>query len=194
MAKAGSPPGKIAIAIEPGMAFGTGQHATTKLCLLMLEQLALVKHKNQQKSCQIFDIGTGSGILSIAAAKLFATVPHAVDIDQDSVIATRRNAEENNVDMDVQLGSIDKFLPSINPVDGEIRVVLANILKVVLEPMLAKLTRLTGQNGYLIMSGILEEEVTEMQDQLKKHDFEISHKQTLDGWAALKCRHQRKDT
>lgn len=139
-------PDAVNLILDPGLAFGTGSHATTSLCLTWLESADLTnKH--------VIDYGCGSGILALAALKLGAKHVQAVDIDEQALIATQNNAFTNAItSTDLTLGQPDTLS---SPVD----ILIANIL---LEPLLALKTRfreLLKDNGTLVVSGLLAEQV-----------------------------------
>lgn len=139
-------PNAVNLILDPGLAFGTGSHATTSLCLSWLDQTDL-KHKT------VIDYGCGSGILALAALKLGAEYVHAVDIDEQALLATQDNAFNNQL-LATQL-TVGQPETLHTPVD----VLLANIL---LAPLLALKTRfreLLNNTGTLVVSGLLAEQV-----------------------------------
>lgn len=141
-------PSAINLVLDPGMAFGTGSHPTTRLCLEWLE-------KTVTPGCSVFDYGCGSGILAIAAGKLGAREVRGLDIDPQAVEAARANAERNAVAAD--------FIDGSQPIDGTYDVVVANILSNplrVLAPAICALVRPAG--GQLALSGILREQADEI--------------------------------
>lgn len=161
----------IPLEIEPGMAFGTGQHATTQLCLKALENLDV----SHMKSC--LDVGTGTGILAIAAHKLGIHKVFATDIEGDAVKATLENAKQNQVDIHVSKQSV--------PGDLQCDLVFANILSVVLEVISADLERALAANGMLILSGILAEEKDTMAAKFTAGSLQLVRDYVQDGWVAL---------
>ena len=141
-------PSAINLVLDPGMAFGTGSHPTTRLCLEWLE-------KTVTPGCSVFDYGCGSGILAIAAGKLGAREVRGLDIDPQAVEAARANAERNAVMAD--------FVDGSQPIDGMYDVVVANILSNplrVFAPAICALVRPAG--GQLALSGILREQADEI--------------------------------
>ena len=149
--------GQISIDITPGMAFGTGTHATTILCIKALEE------RLQKRGLSVLDVGTGSGILSIIAAKLGAREVWGVDIDGVAVENARENVEKNHVSDIVKIRK-----GSIGNLQKKFDVVVANIdlksLRRVRRPLLSHLKN----QGFLILSGILEGE----KDRLGQHFIE----------------------
>lgn len=162
----------INIVLDPGLAFGTGSHPTTHLCLSWLA--GLPKSLLQQSS--VLDYGCGSGILAIAAKKLGATTATGVDIDPQAVIASRDNASNNQVDA--------VFYDSADYLHGQFDIVVANILSsalMVLAPVIAQSCK-TG--GKVALSGILESQ----QDMLLAHYstwFDMDAPIQQDGWVLL---------
>lgn len=140
-----SKPGTISLILDPGLAFGTGTHATTALCL---EWLAA--HNVTGKI--VIDFGCGSGILAVAAVLLGAKQAHAIDIDPQALIATQDNAAKNNV-----TNQIKTYLPEeFKPFAADL--VLANILAKPLIELSANISALVASQGQLVLSGILKEQ------------------------------------
>ncbi len=135
-------PDAIVVRLDPGLAFGTGTHETTALCLEWLERQDL-------QGKRILDVGCGSGILSIAALKLGAKSAHAIDIDPQAITASRQNATVNGV--------IDRLELSTDSSEfaGKYDIVIANILAGTLIAMAADLSKRTMHGGLLALSGIL---------------------------------------
>ncbi|MEQ1620214.1 MAG: 50S ribosomal protein L11 methyltransferase [Methylococcales bacterium] len=138
-------PGTVCLTLDPGLAFGTGTHPTTALCL---EWLA--SHDLTGKT--VIDYGCGSGILAVAAILLGAKEAHAVDIDPQAITATQDNAIKNNV-----LDKIHTYLPEQFKT-FQADVVLANILAKPLIEMSEQISNLVSLNGELVLSGILHEQ------------------------------------
>lgn len=170
--------GRVQVRIEPGMAFGTGVHPTTQLCLQLIEQYV-------QPGNTIIDIGCGSAILAIAAKKLGAGQALGVDIDPQSMDNARENAALNHVEIEIGLGSVAEVLAgeySLQQAD----VVLANILAPVLVRLLAAgLGRLVAPGGTLVLSGILDEQEPELRRALAAAGFDILTEQHSGDWLAL---------
>jgi len=140
-------PAAINLILDPGMAFGTGSHPTTRLCLEWLE-------RNVSADCSLLDYGCGSGILAIAAARLGAGSVAGVDIDPQAVEAARANAERNGVTA--------LFADSTQPLAGEYDVVVANILSNPLRVLAPAICAHVRSGGRLALSGILREQAEEI--------------------------------
>ena len=143
--------GDLVIQIDPGMAFGTGAHPTTRMCLESLERICFNESGGKLPD-PVLDVGTGSGVLSIAAALMGATRITAVDIDPEAVRVTRENLELNGV-ADVVAASTT----NLGDLPGEYGVVVANILAEELVRLADQLTAKVAPGGWLILSGILSE-------------------------------------
>ena len=140
-------PAAVNLILDPGMAFGTGSHPTTRLCLEWLE-------RNVSPACSVLDYGCGSGILAIAAARLGAGRVAGVDIDPQAVEAACANAERNGVTA--------LFADSAEPVAGEYDVVVANILSNPLRVLAPAICAHVRSGGRLALSGILREQAEEI--------------------------------
>jgi ribosomal protein L11 methyltransferase len=140
-------PEAINIVLDPGLAFGTGSHPTTHLCLAWLAD-------NLTSGETVLDYGCGSGILAIAARKLGAGKTVGVDIDPQAIIASSQNAEQNSVD-------IHFCLPDSMP-PGEADVVVANILSIPLKVLAPVLAQSCRAGGHIVLSGILTEQACEV--------------------------------
>jgi ribosomal protein L11 methyltransferase len=145
--------GEKVIEIIPGLAFGTGTHATTRLCIEALEK------RLKAKGLSVLDVGTGSGILSIIAAKLGAQKVWAVDPDELSIEVTRTNVELNGVQERIKVRR-----GSLGDVSGKFDLVVANIDLKVLRRIRLPLTRHLKNRSFLILSGILEREEGSIRD------------------------------
>ncbi|CAH9019540.1 50S ribosomal protein L11 methyltransferase [Candidatus Nitrosacidococcus sp. I8] len=164
-------PEAINIILDPGLAFGTGTHPTTALCLEWLASTEL-NHKN------IIDYGCGSGILAIAALKLGATTAIGIDHDPQALLATRENATRNGVDTYLQL-----LLPS-KLVTIKADFLIANILLAPLIELAPKFAQLTLPNGTLILSGILQSQIEAIM-QAYNTWFSFEPPFLKEGWALL---------
>jgi ribosomal protein L11 methyltransferase len=178
------PPHKIPLVIEPGMAFGTGQHATTQVVIQRLEKLVADRHDVGQWRCM--DVGTGTGILALVAHKMGFKSVAGSDIDPDAVSAAVKNAELNNINLPVWQGSCP-----INGVNGRAEfkptfdVVIANILFVVLQKIITDLGAITKPGGILILSGVLVEDAAEMTGLAQAQGLKLVDEGVLDGWSCL---------
>lgn len=164
---------KIPLEIEPGMAFGTGQHATTQLCLREIENFSQFDLQHT-----VIDVGTGTGILAIALSKLGCKQLIATDTDPDALVAAARNAEANQVDLRLVQGSIPD---GVEPCS----LVVANILAVVLKKIFPDLIRATRSGGYILLSGILDEERLEMRAIGESLGLEYIRHREQDSWVSL---------
>jgi ribosomal protein L11 methyltransferase len=144
-------PEAVNVMLDPGLAFGTGTHPTTALCLTWLDGLDLVGKT-------VVDFGCGSGILSLAALKLGAKKVIGIDIDPQALEASKANAERNGVEDRLAL-----FLPKDQPT-LKADVVVANILAGPLRELAPTIIEFVAPNGYLALSGVLEEQASELQN------------------------------
>ena len=142
-------PAAISIRLDPGLAFGTGTHPTTRLCLRWLDE-------HLQPGGSVIDYGCGSGILAIAAMKLGAANAVGVDIDEQALLAARRNALQNKADV--------TFFAAAENVKAPANVVVANILANPLKVLAPLLARLTLPSGQVVLSGILAPQADEVRD------------------------------
>ena len=178
----------IDLPIEPGMAFGTGQHATTKLCLARLEQLA---GQLSALNPRLLDVGTGTGLLAIAAIKLGFSEVVGTDIEADAIMAADANAGRNGLESLLSKKKPSKSTPGLQfikasgPVGTNYHVVVANILSVVLRRLMSELVAAVAPSGQLILSGILVEEEAEMIKQGLPLGLTLLGHSHLDGWTCL---------
>jgi len=171
---------RIPICIDPGMAFGTGTHPTTQLCLEVLERYTPV-------SGDVIDLGCGSGILAIAALKLGASRALAVDIDPAAVEATLSNARINDLHTGLLTGqgSLDELLAG-RFAFRQAPLVLANILANVLIGLLDKgLHHLVSPGGALVLSGILEEQAESVRAAAEAKGLRLIEQRQMGDWVAL---------
>ena len=176
-------PGRIPVKIDPGMAFGTGTHPTTQLCLDALDEIL----RSSVDVTEVIDVGCGSGILSIAALKLGARHALAVDIDAEAVDAARQNAALNQVldKMEIDQGSVGEILGGQFSL-RQAPVVIANILAPVLVRLFGVgLGELVASGGWLILSGILAEQVEEVLVAAEQHGFRLVAERRSGDWVAL---------
>jgi len=168
--------GDIVLELDPGMAFGTGTHATTTLCLRALESVV-------KPGQRVFDLGTGSGILAIAAAKLGAQV-EAVDLDSVAIRVAQENVDLNRMNDQVRIvrGDLGTVLT------GQADVVIANIIADVILILLSDLKRLLHQDGEFLASGIIENRAEDVEEGLKDAGFEIVERIEDSGWILFRAR------
>jgi ribosomal protein L11 methyltransferase len=162
-------PSRIEIVLDPGLAFGTGSHPTTRLCLLWLAE-------HLPRGATVIDYGCGSGILAIAAARLGAASVVGIDIDPQALVATRDNAARNRVEVEVR-ASADERPP---PAD----VVVANILSSPLKLLAPVLSDLVRPGGAIVLSGVLERQIEEVSAAYAPR-LAMTVAGRSDGWACL---------
>lgn len=167
------------IRLDPGLAFGTGTHPTTRMCLRWIARNGTVAADGSSTLGRVLDYGCGSGILAIAALKLGAGRALGVDIDPQAVQSSRDNAAQNAVQADF-------YLPGELP-DVETDVVVANILANPLRMLGALLTRHVRVGGRIVLSGILQEQAEEIRT-LYQQWFEMDAPVFDDGWTCLSGR------
>jgi ribosomal protein L11 methyltransferase len=167
----------LVLRLDPGMAFGTGLHPTTQLCLETLEDRV-------RPGMEMIDLGCGSGILAIAAVKLGAEKALGVDIDPQAVRVARENALLNRVESSVEIrsGSLAGLVQ-----DGRSApLVAANILAIILKEMLAAgLDRIVAPGGCLVLSGILEDQAPAVEEVLRAQGLRLAEKRKRQDWVAL---------
>jgi ribosomal protein L11 methyltransferase len=182
-AEAASDPARITIRIDPAGAFGDGGHPTTRLCLKAIERFFPGPKK-------VFDVGTGTGILAVAAAKLGAADVLGVDIDPAAVSAAADNVRTNGVADRVRIraGSLAAVLADA-AANGAAAFVAANILSNVIEEMLsAGLAGAVGPGGYLVVSGFLTAQTAAVRARLRMAGLETVAQEREGEWALLAAR------
>jgi ribosomal protein L11 methyltransferase len=171
--------GRHTIVIEPGRAFGTGQHATTTGCLERLEDVVAAGAPPRA-----LDLGTGSGILAIAAARLGIPEVLAVDDDPDAVENARVNAERNGVAARVRC-----LLADASAVDpGATPLVLANLLAPLHRRLAGRYADLVAPGGVLVLGGILDGEASALEAHVASHGFAPAARLSREGWTTLELR------
>ena len=166
--------GDLIIELDPGMAFGTGTHETTSMCIRELE-----KYVDETK--RVFDIGCGSGILAIAAAKLGAKEVVAGDLDEVAVKVSKENCEENNVSDKV----IVKHGSLFEVVEGKADVIVANIIADIIKILAKDVSEFLTEDGVFISSGIILAKIDEVVEALEQNGFEIVEIIKLGEWSAI---------
>jgi ribosomal protein L11 methyltransferase len=178
--KAVPAPGDQVITIDPGLAFGSGIHATTVMCIQYLEQTV-------QAGDLVFDIGTGTGILAIAAAKLGACHVTAVDFDEKAVQQAGINVGLNNCDGVVEVTNSD-LLASISKGSRKADVVVANLVTNAVLHLLPLVRAYMHKGATLIVSGIIDERIEEVRKAATAAGFEWLQETLRDGWYAVQLR------
>jgi ribosomal protein L11 methyltransferase len=172
------PTGRVGIVLDPGMAFGTGHHASTRGCLVLLERALTAA-----PGARVLDVGTGSGILAIAAAKLGAAEVWAVDTDPDACAVARDNAVVNRVDRVVHIATGD-----LNAAPGTFAIVVANLLAGLLIEAAAALAARLRPGGIVIGAGILREEASAVLRAWRAAGLTDDGDLADDEWIALSAR------
>jgi ribosomal protein L11 methyltransferase len=170
-------PGRLALVINPGSAFGTGQHETTALCLAAIDEFVAPGDR-------VADVGCGSGILAIAAAKLGATRVYATDIEIAAIEATRENAEANGVAGVVEATLTTPTAPCL-PAAEEFDLVVANIYSDSLVALSAELSRHVAPGGHIVLSGIEAERAKIVEIAFSACGLSMVETRVEGAWAAL---------
>ncbi len=168
------PPGRVGIELDPGMAFGTGHHASTRGCLTALDEII-----DPAKQPKVLDLGTGSGILAIAAIKLGANSALAVDIDTDACEIARANARANRVDQSIEVSS------RLDPDRVRFDVVVANIFSGMLIGFANDIARRLEPGGIAIGSGLETTEATGVAQAWTAATMTEIKQIEIDGWTTL---------
>ena len=176
--------GRVPLILEPGLTFGTGSHATTRLCLTALEQEI---HGGEK----VLDLGCGSGILSIAALALGAARAEAVDIDDKCLTVAYDNAALNGIGKDVYTVRVGDVLADEAvraEIGGGYDVVLANIVADVIIALAPMVRSLMNEGGVFLCSGIIDDRAEEVAEKLRTAGLEITQSRSSEGWFAYTCR------
>lgn len=171
------PAGRVSIVLDPGMAFGTGHHASTRGCLTLLEAAL-----RERPRARVFDLGTGSGILAIAARKLGAAEAWAIDIDADALAVAAENAAVNGVTDGLHFGT------ALDAVPGDFDVVLANLFAAQLIEFAAVIAGRLRPGGMAIGAGILTVEAAAVRDAWSAAGLVANGEWSDEGWTALAYR------
>jgi ribosomal protein L11 methyltransferase len=173
--------GRIVLIINPGLAFGTGQHPTTMMCLEGLEVCLPALALKKKNRIDLLDVGTGSGILAIAAAKLARPIHcTGIDIDKNALISARENMSANQVE-DFVLISEENLLE----LEEDYDIVVANIQSDVLCHLAPELVKRTRIGGYLILSGIIEEHLDQVMRGFSPYNLDLHSIKKMAPWQAI---------
>jgi ribosomal protein L11 methyltransferase len=176
-----SPPGdRMVLVLEPGRAFGTGQHGSTASCVEVLEGVV-----ERARPSRALDIGTGSGILALAAAMLGVTDVLAVDSDPDAITAASANVPRNRLEGRVRCAVVDALDLAEEPVP----LVLANLLAAAHRTLAPRYARLVTSGGTLIAGGCLDAEADDVMAALTAQGFRPVSAASVEGWTALALEH-----
>ena len=165
---------EVVIELDPGAAFGTGTHATTSMCIRQLEKLV-------KPGMTVFDVGTGSGILSIISAKLGAKNIQAVDYDDSVLKIVEENLEQNNVQDIISVAQSDLM----QNVHGKAELVIANIIADIIIRLFGQLDEHLEQGGTLLTSGIIEDRIEDVLAAAEAHGYGVVERLENKGWACI---------
>ena len=182
--QAGLRAGRVPLVLDPGLTFGTGSHATTRLCLTALEKTI---HGGER----VLDLGCGSGILSIAALKLGASAATAVDIDDKCLDVAYENAALNGIGRDtytVRIGDVlgDEALRT--GLGGGWQMVVANIVADVIKGLAPLVRPMLAPGGRFLCSGIIDDRAEEVAECLRANGWELVETRSAEGWFSYLCR------
>ena len=169
--------GDVVIELDPGMAFGTGHHPTTTMCLVALEELV-------KPGCSVLDLGCGSGILSIAAAKLGASDVLALDIDATAAETAAANVRQNGAGAVVTVGEGTLPYESLRP--GGYDVVVANISSTVIGNLAGDIARAVTRGGSVVASGVLDQARESVVERLEEAGLSLDRVDADGDWVALR--------
>ncbi|MCM3237055.1 50S ribosomal protein L11 methyltransferase [Heyndrickxia oleronia] len=165
---------ELIIELDPGMAFGTGTHPTTVMCIQALERTV-------KEADSVIDVGTGSGVLSIAAAMLGAGKVTALDLDEVAVQSARLNVKLNKVQSVVTVSKNDL----LQGMDGQVDVVVSNILAEVIMSFTDDVAKAVKMGGYFIASGIIQQKKDQVKDAMIASGFTIEETIIMEDWVAF---------
>ena len=172
--------GRLVLRLEPGRAFGTGQHGTTAGCLELLETIV-----ERTRPARALDLGTGSGILAIAAARLGVPAVLAIDSDPDAVASAGANVERNGLAGRVTCEVADVTALKAEPAP----LVLANLLAAAHRAFATRYAALVADGGTLVAGGCLDAEAGDVTATLAAAGFRPSASRSIEGWTTLACEH-----
>jgi len=167
--------GELVILLDPGMAFGTGTHPTTAMCLQFIE-------KYLKPGSSFLDVGTGSGILMVAAARLGAKQVFGIDTDEVAIDSAQKNLETNNIDpgtYTLLCATLDKIEPR------PWRCIAINIIAQVIVTLLPEVSKRMTDGTIIILSGIIRDRQNDVLSALKANDLFVIHEKQVDEWVCL---------
>ena len=175
---------RVPLILEPGLTFGTGSHATTRLCLMALE-------KHVKPGMRVVDLGCGSGILSIAALKLGAAEAKAIDIDDKCINVAYENAAMNGIGKDtytVLAGNILADQSAVEQLGGGYDIVVANIVSDIIIALAPQVRYYMKENALFLCSGIIDTRAEDVAGKLREAGLEILEERSADGWFSFLCK------
>ena len=175
---------RVPLILEPGLTFGTGSHATTRLCLMALE-------KYVKPGMRVVDLGCGSGILSIAALKLGASEARAIDIDDKCINVAYENAAMNGIGKEnytVLAGNILTDQSAVEQLGGGYDIVVANIVSDIIIALAPQVRYYMKEDAMFLCSGIIDTRAEEVAGKLREAGLEILEERSADGWFSFLCK------
>lgn len=165
------------IELDPGMAFGTGTHATTRMCIERLEELVT-------PNIDVYDVGTGSGILAMTAALMGARSIHAIDIDGKAVEVAKENIAKNHLSnrITVKKGNL------LDDADEKADLIVANIIADIIITLLPDAFKKLRQGGLFLASGVIKERLCDVEKAARQHGFTVLDVKNRAGWTAITMR------
>lgn len=170
-------PSRLNIIIDPGMAFGTGHHETTRDCLLLIERCSALINREG-----FLDIGTGTGILAIAASMLGFKKVIGIDIDPLAIDASKRNVELNNID------NIDIEEKVARDMEGQFDMIAANLMSEVLISIAGEISRLLNKSGITILSGMLDGQEVDVINEMERYGLKVIESLHNNRWVSVVVR------
>ncbi|MCH3951341.1 MAG: 50S ribosomal protein L11 methyltransferase [Acidaminococcus sp.] len=172
--------GEKIIALDPGMAFGTGTHATTSMCIERLQELVT-------PDSDVFDVGTGSGILAMTAALMGARSVHAVDIDEKAVEVAKENITQNHLSdaIDVRQGNL------LDGTEGQADLIVANIIADIIIAVLPEVIQKLRPDGTFLASGVIEERFEDVRKAAAEKGLVVTDVRRRAGWTAITMRKEQ---
>lgn len=170
-------PSRLNLIIDPGMAFGTGHHETTRDCLLLIEKYSVMINREG-----FLDIGTGTGILAIAASMLGFKKVIGIDIDPLAIDASKRNVDLNN------LSNIDIEEKVARDIEGQFDMIVANLISEVLISLAGEISRLLEKSGVTILSGMLNGQEVDVINEMERYGLKVIETLHNNRWVSLVVR------